>query len=275
MWCCSMFDAAVVGAGIFGSIIAHALRQDGHRVVMFDDARPEAGSRPAACLMKPSWFSSLGKEVYNPALAKLDDLYTIRELKFKVSLVSHNISWIPPSAILKNRDVVRRRVNRMEHNGKRWWLDAGEAYSARVVIVAAGIWTQLLIPEVKQRGLAGMAFLWPQERIEVPFVRVWAPYRQLVAFNRGDGLWVGDGSAILKANWTELHAERSYNRCIDALGRELLGVPKQLFGIRPYHERKPCYLAEVRPRLWVATGGAKNGTLAAGWCAHELSQRLA
>jgi hypothetical protein len=37
---------------------------------------------------------------------------------------------------------------------------------------------------------------------------------------------------------------------------------------------KPCYLAEVRPQLWVATGGAKNGTLAAAWCAHELVQKL-
>ena len=36
---------------------------------------------------------------------------------------------------------------------------------------------------------------------------------------------------------------------------------------------KPCLLEEIRPGLWVASGGAKNGMLAAGWAAHEICRR--
>jgi glycine/D-amino acid oxidase-like deaminating enzyme len=143
---------------------------------------------------------------------------------------------------------------------------------ARTVVVAAGIWTELLLPEVKQRGLAGMAFLWPGEKIEVPFVRPWAPFKQIVAFNREDGLWAGDGTSIVWKNWSVKHEEATWRRCTSAVGVE--AEPARIFGVRPYHSMKPCYLGEVRPRLWVATGGAKNGTLAAGWCAHELVEKL-
>jgi glycine/D-amino acid oxidase-like deaminating enzyme len=48
-----------------------------------------------------------------------------------------------------------------------------------------------------------------------------------------------------------------------------------LTGLRPYVPgAKPCVLAEPHPGLWVVTGGAKNGTAAAGWAARKLSEAL-
>lgn len=270
----SVYDVAVVGAGLFGSIIAKALRGLGKSVVVFDARYPEAGSKPAACLMKPGWFSALGKAVYDPALATLERLYGLQELQFRVSTgVKVKVFWVSPAKILSEPHEVG--PVRLLRRGKHWVFGADDQFEARMVVVAAGIWTSLLVPEVQQKGQAGVAFLWPQETIEQPFVKVWAPYKQIVGFNRGDGLWISDGTAILRRNWTGAREEQCLNRCVRAVGQDLdHSPPVRLFGIRPYHAMKPCYLAEVRPQLWVATGGAKNGTLAAAWCAHELVRKL-
>lgn len=261
------FDVVIVGAGLFGSIIAKALTIAGRSVMVFDDTRPDAGSLPAACLMKPSWLTSLGKPVSDASLAILDRLYGLQTVQFRAGPLRTKVFWVPPTAILNTASICAS-VLRLTKRDKGWWvyLRAGEQVSARMVVVAAGVWSSLLVPEVQQKGLAGIAFLWPGKQLDQPFIKVWAPYKQVVGFNRGDGVWVGDGSAILRQNWTEDHAGRSEKRC--ELGFDT--KPKRLFGIRPYHVMKPCYLSQVKPNLWVATGGAKNGTLAAGWCAHEI-----
>lgn len=266
-----MKDVAIIGGGLFGSIIAQALAYN-HGVTVYDDARAEAGSKPAACLMKPGWFSALGKKVYDPSLDLLSEIYGVREIRFKAGPTSVSVFWVPPAKILDRRAYTVNasiRGIKKTSTGFDLYNKTEVIGEARKVVVAAGIWTQLLVPEIEQRSQAGMAFLWPEQRIEEPFIKVWAPYKQVVAFNRGDGLWVGDGNAILRSNWTETHAKQSAARC-----KYGVGEPKRLFGIRPYHKDRPCLLREVRPGLWVASGGAKNGTLAAGWCASQLRKAL-
>lgn len=267
-------DVAVIGAGLFGSICAQALAAAGRSVTVFDDAQPEAGSTPAACLMRPSWLTSMGKPVVDASLELLDRLYGVQTLKFvtQPKLMSVSVYWVPPSSILgKSRE--RGSVKRLSRRDEGWVLHfrTGNEVDARTVVVAAGIWTSLLIPEVKQKPLAGLALLWSKAQIDAPFIRPWAPYKQIVGFNRGDGAWVGDGSAILRSNWNERVAAKVESRCDVLNVRE---VPQRLFGIRPYHDRKPCFIEQVKPGLWVATGGAKNGTLAAGWCAHEIVRQM-
>ncbi len=265
----------VVGAGLFGNIIAAALRARGASVTVIDDARPEAGSRPAACLMKPGWFSSLGKAVYMPALSLLEELYGVKTISFRMGItIQVPVKWCDPRSILKPPDV-RGTVKTLRRGRKGYvaMLASGEKVSASTAIVAAGIWTPLLFPRIKVTGLAGVACLWPRNHIEQPVIQLWAPYRQLVAFNRGDGLWVGDGSAIKRPNWSVQHTMDTIRRCEGLVG--LKDPPQQLFGIRPYMSASPCYLEELEKDLWVATGGAKNGTIAAAWCASEFVRHYA
>lgn len=269
------WDAVVVGAGLFGSVIAAALRAEGRRVVVIDDAQPEAGSRPAACLMKPSWFTSMGKDVHEPSLTLLDRLYGVSDLRFRVGPGHATVHWCDPATILSETPLVSRVV-RVRPDGLCWELVLRDQnpITTDLVVVAAGIWTPLLVPvEGGLDGQVGIAFLWPGETIEDPFIRPWAPYRQLVAFNRGDGLWVGDGAAVRREKWTDARADQSEQRCRSAVSRMCAPHPQPLFGVRPYSRMKPCYLCEHAPGLWVATGGAKNGTVAAGWCAHEIVRR--
>lgn len=278
------YDAIVIGAGLFGSIIAAELRAQGRSVLTIDDRRPEAGSRPAACLMKPSWFSGLGREVTDPSLALLDRLYGVHDLSFRVGPGHATVHWCDPARILVEEPMEARVIGVRRASSGGWAVGLGSAaLVVPLVVVAAGVWTPDLVPvEGGLQGQAGMAFLWPREVMDgiEPFIRPWAPYRQLVAFDRGDGAWVGDGTAIKRENWTSDWEHVSYERCASAVGRLGLGdrergVVRPMFGIRPYSKARPCYLREHQPGLWVATGGAKNGTIAAGWCAHEIARRTA
>ncbi len=271
-----MLDAVVIGSGLFGQIITKVLREQGRSVTMLDARRPKAGSGPAACLMKPSWFSSMGKAVYEPSLRLLDELYGVRDVVFQTrpKLASTTVHWIPPVEILHPSPIVANVVGVAE---RRVLTDRG-VYDARLIVVAAGIWTEELLPQYKQVGQQGVAFLWPGA-LGPSFIQLWAPYRQMVGFERGDGYWFSDGTAIKQENWTEAREEMSWSRATHAtnrvgLGDRVKGNVKTLIGVRPYAKgHKPCLLEEVRPGLWVASGGAKNGTLAAGYCAHVIRER--
>lgn len=281
-----MIDVVVIGAGLFGSVIAASLSRSGYTVTTVDDARPNRGSRPAACLMKSSWFSSMGHSVYDPALLELDGLYGVHDIQFRVNgLASATVHWVDPRQILQVSDHWAR-VEDITKTG----LHGSEAFVVRAtdlqsgnevefqtsrVVVATGVWAEELVhTSVPIRGQAGVAFLWPDVEMKAqPFISVWAPYKQIVAFNRGDGLWCGDGSAILEKNWSAQHEKRSLDRCSKAVN--MYSMPRVMYGVRPYAEARPCLLEEVERGLWVATGGAKNGTLAAGWCGAQLSERLA
>lgn len=269
-------DAIVIGGGLFGSIIAQELRSQGRVVTIIDSEREGAGSKPAACLMKPSWFGSLGKDVSEASLQLLDRHYGVHDIPFKVGPGHATVHWCDPADILKGHDIDDHveRVAPIHGGGARVRTVDGQELHAKLVVVAAGVWSSELVHvEGGLKGLAGMAFVWPKQHLQKPFIAPWAPYRQIVAFNRGDGVWVGDGSAIKADNWGLLNEIKSQERCAAAVGMPIAHDTKRLFGIRPYTKRKPCYLEEVAPGLWVATGGAKNGTIAAGWCAHEIGRK--
>lgn len=272
-----MHDAIIIGGGLFGQIIAKALQRQGRDVLVLDCNKPDAGSRPAACLMKPSWFSSLGKEVYDPALKILDELYGLCDLQFvtRPKLARVTVHWIPPSEILCGRTWNAKAV-RVDSGVV--VLDTGETVAARLIVVAAGIWVERLLPQYRQVGQKGVAFLWSGAHVFKPFIRPWAPYRQLVAFNRGDGLWASDGTAIKAENWTQERLETSRQRVSKSVSNYTANRwPSDIMtGIRPYDKgHRPCLLEEVEGMrgVWVASGGAKNGTLAAGYCAHVIRER--
>lgn len=269
-------EVAIIGAGLFGCIIGRALRQRGMDVRIFDNDQKEAGSKPAACLMKPGWFSSLGREVYTPALALLEGLYEVKQLKFAMALAHVPVWWVSPKQVLAEPHEAGTIKGVTPWRGG-WELDVvgGDSILASTVIVAAGIWTGQLVPSIQQQAQAGVAFLWSDRNLlKEPFIKPWAPYKQIVGFDRGDGTWVSDGSAILRKNWTPDRDALCLARC-SATVSGARQPPQRLFGIRPYYKEKPCCFSEVSPGLWAATGGAKNGTLAAAWCAHMLQQTLA
>lgn len=270
-------DAVVVGGGLFGSVITRALRSQGRRVMLLDDAREAAGSIPAACLMKPSWLTMFGSD-FKPCLELLDRLYGVQNIEFDLlsGKTAATVHWVDPKKVL-SEPRSHARVEEISPEGL--VHTSRDTIRAPLVVVAAGLWAnELLRPlnlEVPRlEGRAGVAFLW-RGQLERPFIRAWAPYKQLVAFNYdSEHIWIGDGSSIKSENWTEEHTRRSLLRCATALGRSD-SPAKTLFGIRPYVSRAtPCYLMRHRKGFWSVNGGAKNGTMGAAWAAWTMLKEV-
>ena len=220
--------------------------------------------------MKPSWFSGLGPDIYNPALETLDYLFGVEDLQFQVGPGSATVHWVDPAKILNANLVTRGEVTDVQPG--RIVVRDGTVIEAKNIVVAAGVWTSALT-NFYVEGRAGAAFLWKGKSVERPFISPWAPYRQIVAFNRGDGLWVGDGTAV--KTWNPERESVSRLRCAKAIGDDLAYKPETLYGQRPYVTGvKHAAIKQLAPGLWVATGGAKNGTLGAGYAGWYLNQKL-
>lgn len=286
------FDTVVVGGGLFGKIISRALARRGQQVQCIDNHNTVRGSDPAACLMKPSWLNKLGPEL-RTSLKLLDELYGVRDIAFRVypSGLRTVVHWVDPGDIIyPSADIgvyhSNGTVDAYVQDDGRWlvhWRDSDQwdeqISSCQNVVFAGGIWTSSLVPQLRGRmdGRWGVAIRVPAQIAE-PFINTWAPYRQLVAFNiTPKELWVGDGSAW-KDHPTDERIAVSVKRELDAVGLGHLN-PSQyrtMLGVRPYIKglKEPCLLQEINDGVWVATGGAKNGTASAAWAANRLIERL-
>lgn len=280
-----MKDVIIIGAGLFGCIIAKQLMAKGLDVAIIDNAEPMAGSRPAACLMKPSWFSSMGKENYTPAMETLESLYDVKTIEFKTGAGKANVKWIDPESILKSAQHVdsAEKIDTVTNRGDHWTVEYGEEWTlmgAKKIILAAGVWCNELLeasdlPIVSNLSpLTGTSFT-AEGKTEAE-IKPWMPYKQIVKFNiEPNRIWVGDGVSL--KNYGMFQLNRSLQRCANFIDQLSCESMKASTGHRPYIKDikpQPCYLKEHAPGLWVVTGGAKNGTIAAGWASHQLGNIL-
>jgi hypothetical protein len=262
----------IVGQGLFGRIIGDHLKSQGHEVHWFDSAELHAGSPPAACLMKQGWLSKVPRlpEVFG----LLDKLYGIQDLKFNINgILPMDFKWIDPRKILRPIG----HITKVAEVSTRGVLTDKRGVELRFdkIVVAAGVWTKELCPWVPVEARWGMALLWPRHADSVMpnTITQWAPFKQLVGFQRGDGFWAGDGSAL--KSWPHEREQQVFERIYEHF--ELAGDPRKLIGQRPYVAQTtpgdPCWLEHI-DNLIVATGGAKNGTAAAGYCALRIGESL-
>jgi len=276
------FDVVVIGGGIFGQTIAAELRSQGRRVLVIDDWQPQAGSIPSACLMKPSWLESISTEVQDRAYETLDRHFGVHSLTFKVGPVKlDTVRWCDPRKILTGI-TLRGRATSVSDKRVHALVDGRPVIlEPRAVVVAAGSWCNQLVKEMPPvQARMGAALLWRKRQIPANFISPWAPYRQLVAFNLGEDVWVGDGTAVKPESWSRIREVEIQRRCAGKVGftHEDFSSYDFLIGRRPYMpkkvmEGKPCYLSSHEGVI-VATGGAKNGTIAAGWAAHAIGVAL-
>lgn len=285
-----MSRVVIVGAGLFGSIIGAHLRAQGHEVRLVSDQREGMGSLPAACLMKPSWASGMGKE-YDRAIDLLAKLYTVHTLEFdtppfRAIVTAH---WVDPAVVLAGDNNYRHA--RVMDWGK-GWVELGNAITgergdtlyADHIIFATGQWAEEMDAALRGRltGKGGWSFLLEGELQGRGLIHPWAPYRQLVAFQIAPRrIWVGDGAALKAESMTFERQQASQKRCLDALNGRLRPLGSRQLevrrGFRPYVKGldKPAYINQVSPGVTVVTGGAKNGTLGAAWAARQIAEQLA
>ena len=264
-----MVDVVVVGAGLFGSIISAGLKMAGHNVAVFADQRQGMASTAAGCLMRPSWAALMSRPEFEGCLALLDQLYGVKQLRMQVPAgFVMDCWWVDPAKILvpplNNMTVFSLDDNPLP-----------------VKIIATGAFKTDLVPSALQDMVEpkrGVSFLFNGE-LKHPFIEIWAPYKQIVALQMTeDTIWIGDGSSLKPASWNTERVAQSRARCVKALrDRGIYSEPHTMhWGDRPYVSglTEPALLTEFKPGTWYATGGAKNGTLGAAWCALQLIKAL-
>lgn len=265
----------VVGSGVFGCVIGAALAAAENYVTIFDCGKKQAGSKASGFLMKPSWFSNMKSKDSDKALALLDKLYGLQEIKFKVGPLKTTAFRVDGNKVLQDermRFLERKAVSVAD---KEIHFDNGQVGEFDLVVVAAGVWCTKFFGVEGLEGKVGVSHEW-EGQVEKSFIKPWAPYKQVVVFNipGTNRVWGGDGSAIISKNWTEEREMKCLARVSTAAKLNWQDA-KSTVGIRPFYKTsEPCLLEKRGKRIWLATGGAKNGTIAAAWAANRLLGEL-
>lgn len=275
----------IVGAGLTGSVIARTLSDYGCEVDVYTDDHPEAGSNAAACLVRPSWLEYMGGEG-EIGREVLRGLCPPTELRFKSAAGHAKVEWYPRSKLLFIGGASRRRMKVVSvgTNGRVTYAPRGMAYHHAhydTVIVAAGAWSNDVLPlELALPGLTakvGMALEYPCEIAE-PTITLRAPFKHCSAFVNGpNSTWFSDSTALTLDSWDRYRIERIRAAQTRAESKpfKLTGAPRLLVGHRPFVEGHRAGLVKrLSGKLWVATGGGKNGAVFAGFAAHLLREEL-
>lgn len=269
-----MRDVIVIGCGIVGATVAKVLTKQGRNVLVLDDGRPMSGTAPSGGHLKPSWFGGMKKEQSEPAMELLSETWGMTEEEFTVlpDGSKTTVYRVDTDQVVKYPRM-KTTVTGIKFLNNYPIVQFTEAEErTKLLIVAAGAWCGELLPEISVQARQGVSFRL-KGKLQQPIIQQWAPYKQIVAHQQAaDEIWVGDGSALLPANWTEERTRQCLGRCREALHLGSLQPTKTLIGWRPYckTEADPCLLRKLFPRVWVATGAGKMGTIAAGWVAGRI-----
>lgn len=272
-----MRDTIVVGCGIIGATVAQALCKEGQDVLVLDDSRPNSGTAPSGGHLKPSWFGGMKKTDYEPAMKLLDDVWGLKEEEFAIlapvvgKITSTTVYRVDTDQVLltPRKQGTVTEISQT-HNFPRVVWDGGEE-RCRLLVVATGAWAHELLPGVQTKVKQGVSFRL-KGRLDRPFIKPWAPYKQIVTHQQGpEEIWVGDGTAVYPDNWKPERTRSCRERCLGVVpGASVL---REMVGWRPYcvvSGSDPCLLKQLGPRAWVATGAGKSGTIAAGWVARRI-----
>lgn len=246
-----MKKVLIIGAGLAGSITARLCRLAGAHVTVVDGGSCDSGSQAAACLLTPRWLAAIDVHAQRQAYQILSSIAHVHTLKFNTGVpgVKADIDWVAPADLLVKPDV-RDEVEKLGDHS---------AFPDQVMLVATGYRAGKLaaIPEIKP--IVGVSLIFPGQMTE-PRVRIWAPYRQAIAFNiSSSSIWFGDGTAIQQKNWSNTRIDDTVRRAKDIMG--LVNPIAVQVGVRPKMDGFPKgYLAKVGRGKWVMTGGYKNGT---------------
>lgn len=265
----------IVGAGVTGCVAAHVFSRKGWKVTVFDDQRPEAGSKASAGVIHSGWVSDFDTQEVFDGLALLDKLFGLQTL----NVGKHTVSWVGPERFLQlPAPGVTFHQSTVKAVGNGWVIDGSGTTHVGLVYVATGSWANellqagFLIPAIQ--GRMGTAFLWQGRWIGMT-LQEWAPYKQLMVFQQEPGLvWSGDGTAILPKNYTDAREAQSLAR-IRAVVDPSLTVftpagPTAIRGIRPYMKGRTGLFQQTHDRTWCSTAGNKSGTIWAAISARRL-----
>lgn len=282
-----MIDCIVVGKGILGATIAESLRKH-MEVLVIDCEYPMAGTSPSGGHLKPSWFGTMSKAEYEPAMELLDEIWGLTSDEFVImgslGLAKTKVYRVDTDKVTTKYTVGKVTEVLNIEGEPEIKVQRGTTsilkYRCKLLILATGVWAGAFDFGVECDPKQGVSFRMPG-KLNKPFISPWAPYKQVVAHQQTENsIWVGDGSAILSKNWTDKRTEECKARCQRTLGKKLvayrnnppapLEVRKGLRAYCTHPKSEPCLFKQVGPNIFLVTGAGKSGTIAAGFCARKI-----
>lgn len=265
----------IVGGGIFGQVIAKYLRYLGAFVTVYDDRNPLAGSPPSGGHIKASWLEKvMDSEDLEFATRLLNKFYGVERLICDYNGKDVELFRVDVESVLSS-PTVEAHVLSVE-NGKLIYKEptGGPVHVSNTnVIVAAGFWSGQLLPQIQPelKGKQGMSFVFEGVEENTNLIHPWCPYKQIIRTDHGPGkVWMGDGTAIIPANWGKSTEEKITKRVMPFAPKKnhTMHIYK---GIRPYMANG-C--RQLDAHLWVATGAGKSGMALSAVYAKRIAEDL-
>jgi hypothetical protein len=249
----------VVGAGLFGSQAAAYARTKGIEAQVYDPGLAGGASLAAAGLFCERWVGNKMKAHFHRALPILDHLFGIRQVQLEHDDGAvEKLLWVPPRLILEAHPI-RQTVTSVGDG----WLETESGRHEGWVYIAAGVWCDRFLPDMRITGKAGTSLVFPGE--SRGRVRALARGRQAIAFAREPvSTFFSDGTA--EENYTPEHERLT---CARAAAFGLTTPSQRLHGVRPYTRGGPVF-TKLGERTWLATGGRKMGTILGASFARQL-----
>lgn len=279
-------DIVVVGGGIMGSTIGEAFRNKGREVIILDDGKPLSGTSACGGCIKISPLMGLNKDDEKPILDLMESLFGIHKERFQIrpsmGLLKADVWQIEMDRVYKTYKTLGE-VFKLKTSPKYYvyYRDSSKEVTrleCEILVIASGMGCSNILPSIisnkELTAKKGVTFRF-KGKIEKPFVKAWAPYKQVtvhnIVLNGENKIWSGDGSALKPENWGSERTSEALVRIKKAMDIEDEPVDI-IYGLRPFHSShmKPCYLKKIDRHFWVATGAGKFGCISAGWAAKEI-----
>ena len=265
----------IVGGGMFGQVAADFLRAKGLIDITIIDSREQyAATSCSGNLTKPSWITGLGKAA-EQAYKDLDHLYGLIPIRAKAPLGRAVDLFAVPK--FKNNNAVNARVLEIEDGRIKLQYPGEDPVWANsdIVLVAAGVWSGQLISMPPVEKIVGVSLTFLGKNHPAQF-SIWAPYKQAISYQCSENeVWFGDGTAIKSSRFYEPERVAASIRRAESHGLFLNNLSRSCIGYRPYVKGyKNGYFARVYERIWVSTGGGKNGIVLAVVQARKFWEEL-
>lgn len=304
-----VYDLCVIGSGFWGSTCAAMARASGKypNIITIDASEGQGASRNCQPIDSPRWFkrtSTMTKLLKPGWINRIGDSFEWLE---RHGIIRRTGRWYcaygnvryhedfyvtVPDSDLCNRWTKGRVSELCEWRGRvEIRVNSGESvYTARKVVIAAGVWTDVLLKASSMRpigvyGLKGRNLYIstkfnPKKHISrnwrrhQPIVFSPRPYKDFVLMHVGGERWYWGNTAEKKDGDENSKAHMEMLNCLSDFVDDDAAIIKTNTGIRPIVKGEMVFVDKVAKNIVVATGGHKTGLPLAPLAAQDSLRML-
>lgn len=283
----------IIGAGLFGSMVAKHLRSKGIDSLIVDRRDPLSASKCSSGIWRPGWAGKIAHQVEQSlpiiSLYTAVDTLNIYDADKEVET---SIDFIDCNNILDEEFIEGEVVGCSKETSGKVHSVYVEVDGTKIeidceyLLICAGAWTNAVLEKLKLPVLFGLDAHWGavlhcQDKLQRNFIQNWAPYKQLYGLNLVRN---GQEVSYFTMGMSAKNPPRGGDNRTLAIGekmeaaargfkmKQIIEIPE---GNRPFFSEKDTdFVNRHGANVWSATGGAKNSTLLCGYVAQRIFQEI-